>query len=333
MAYLSIEKFRLTRSIIQGISLVKLEENDICEYCYECNEAITDDVVIQMGFKLIFQIETRTFHIKCVSPRDFKMLIPLTIPQEINDPEIMKWIDNWNFALRATQIPQIVITKTMQGPIQTNLKRPWLEVLKFLNYKEVLGAVSLVNKDLYELCWTNEIWSFYLLRDFGQLCLIGGSVRERYFQTIYMSCNICRETGHELIYRCHVRKRPICQKCMLTNQKEINWGDAKLAFSQERLNMFWFWKRGVHYQAAYLDFDVYPRAVIEEIYERLNNSGETYLADCFCDIAKSYERRNLLINMIIKNTKNIIKCLKENKQINCLAVDMIKGTRLNINKS
>lgn len=90
MAYLSCDKFRLTRSIIQGISLVTLEDTNICQICYDCKEPITDKVAIQMGFKLIFQIETRTFHIQCVSPRDFKMLVPVTIPQDIKDPHIAK---------------------------------------------------------------------------------------------------------------------------------------------------------------------------------------------------------------------------------------------------
>ncbi|CAG9332016.1 unnamed protein product [Blepharisma stoltei] len=331
MAYLSIEKFRQTRSIIQGISLIKREENDTCEYCYQCNEAINDDIMIQIGVKLIFQIETRTFHVKCVNPVDFKMLIPLTIPQEIYDTEIIQWIQNWNSSLNSTHLEQMTINKALQGKIRTNLRRPWLEVFKFLNYKEVLWAISLVNKEFYEICWSDEIWCFFMYRDFGEKCQLKSLVREEYFQAIYMRCHICHEKSYELIYRCHVKKRPVCQKCILTNQKEIMWSDAKSAFSEERLKMFWSWKGGIH-QAAYLDFDVYPRAVVDEIHERLINSGEAYLANCFSDIAKNYERRNLLTSIIIKESKNIIKCLKENKQINSLAVDMIKSTRININR-
>lgn len=177
--------------------------------------------------------QSEYFHLACYSCK-FNQYISkkdLSILLKGEDLGIFNtWLDNWNknyYPLDFSPIHYKIPGQSLSA-IPTPNKRLYTEILKFLQVKDILTSITLINKEFYQVVWSKELWQSLLLRDFNYAEIVEDpklKYSEKQSLACIECCKICSDSNFN---RCPLLKKTLCKLCLrLPKYCILNLSDIK----------------------------------------------------------------------------------------------------------
>lgn len=165
------------------------------------------------------------FHFECFHPKlnsfienaDVKCL--LYKPEDLN--RFYAWLNEWNSGKNSSFVPLTLAPKFKTKVVNSehsNRHRVWVEILSFLQGKEMVKTVPFVCKEFYHISWQGELWRKYSLTEFSETVQLE-TAREFYISRTLNQCIECHNVpSKEEYYRCPMLNRVLCSVCSKGNK-------------------------------------------------------------------------------------------------------------------
>jgi hypothetical protein len=214
--------------------------------CSHCNEKIFKKDLVCMNAQTP-QLQKYKYHLHCFRPifdtpiTDNMVLI--MIQEKTNKEKISIWLKKWNRLLRNKDPNVRDYNISIEKKLKIEGKRDSLlskltpqslvHILSFLSFEEIIFIVKFIDKSLYELTWNPMLWKSLCFRDFASDIITpykneGLSLHPRsddwisiYAKLRRISCYVCKTFNSPNIKQCPIEKKPICQKCRVSEDFEL----------------------------------------------------------------------------------------------------------------
>jgi hypothetical protein len=192
-------------------------------FCKTCRGPIVKSDIRVSLYK--FHNSSLFFHLDCFTPFPKQYIRKSDLKLNLKSHHELvfeNWLQNWNSnftPLELVSVNPIFIHKGVQGP-GSKYKRTYLEIFKFLDATEVAFQFSTVNKEFYSVSWDNELWIFFLHRDF-MIHTFAKDARMKYIEEFNQRCWECKQVHpNEEFFRCPILKKILCKSCLKTFKYE-----------------------------------------------------------------------------------------------------------------
>lgn len=181
-------------------------------YCKVCHVRILQGE-LRVAF-CRFNFSAYYYHLDCFTPLTHVRIHLAHCVIQVSDSyalrEVHAWVTQWNaqFQVNSAQLA-VYRRKSVTGKPDW-LRRPLIEVFRYLDTHSLVCAAGVISKSWYEVAWEDEIWLKYM--DSSALPA-GNTLRGEYITAFFSRCMHCNELTPEPHMICPLFHRPKCFEC------------------------------------------------------------------------------------------------------------------------